>query len=160
MAADMFLKLEGVPGESQDDKHKGEIEIDSFSWGATQESTLGRGTGGGAGKVNFDSLNFTKKMDKASPILMLHCASGKHIPSATLTARKAGEQQLEYLKIKMTDVMVSRVHFNANGGGGIPSENLSLSFAKVETEYTPQSQKGTGEGAVKFGWDLSKNVKV
>lgn len=160
MAADMFLKLDGIPGESQDDKHSGEIEIDSFSWGVSQEATLGRGTGGGAGKVNVSELNVMKKTDKASPILFLHCANGKHIPSALLTVRKAGEQPLEYYKVKMTDVMVSGLQMSGSNGGGIPMESVSLNFSKIEYEYTPQSAKGTGEGAVKAGWDLAKNAKV
>src|ERR1700693_4254871 len=90
-AVDYFLKIHGIPGESTDDKHKGEIQLSSFSMGETNSSTIGSATGGGgAGKVSFHDFNFTTKFSKASPKLMLFCANGKHIPSAVMTARKAG----------------------------------------------------------------------
>ena len=101
-----FLKLDGIQGESRDAKHKGEIELESFSWGET--SSVGRtGTGGGAGKTDFGDLHVAMKVSKASPLLLLSGASGQHLKQAVLTARKAGKAQLEFLVIKLTDVIVS-----------------------------------------------------
>jgi len=109
MAFDAFLKLDGIKGESLDSKHKGEIDILSFAFGAAQTGTQASGGGGGAGKVQIFDMNFVKKVDASSPLLFLNCASGTHIKEANLTVRKAGGQQLEYLKIKLTDVLVSSV---------------------------------------------------
>ncbi len=92
MASDYLLKIEGIKGESTDSKHKDEIEIESFSWGATQPGTFSTGGGGGAGKVSFQDLHFTSRVSVASPNLMVACASGQHIKVATLTVRKAGKE--------------------------------------------------------------------
>src|SRR5215472_15946713 len=95
---DYFLKLDGIDGESSDAKHKNEIDVESWSWGQSQSGTSGHGTGGGgAGKVNMQDFHFVMKVNQASPKLMLACASGQHIKSGTLTCRKAGGEQQEYL---------------------------------------------------------------
>src|SRR6266542_976170 len=96
-AVDFFLKLEGVDGESADSKHKGEIDVESWSWGESQSGTHGAGGGGGAGKVSMQDFHFVMKVNKASPKLMLACATGQHIKEATLTCRKAGKDQQEFL---------------------------------------------------------------
>ena len=85
MAVDMFLKLEGIKGESKDDKHKDEIHIESFSWGVTQQGGFNVGGGGGAGKVNVHDISISKYLDKSSALLMSHCCTGKHIPSGLVT---------------------------------------------------------------------------
>lgn len=161
MAVDTFLKLGDIKGEATDDKHKGEIEVLSWSWGASQQGTFGSGGGGGAGKVTVSDIVFTKFMDKASPLLFLHCATGKHIPSAQLTLRKAGEQQLEYHKVILTDVLISSYQSGGSGGGDErPVDNIALNFGKIEIEYSPQNEKGTLEAAVKSGYDLKLNKKI
>ena len=91
MAFDIFAKLGDIKGESQDAKHKDEIEVLSFSWGVT--SAPGAGTGGGAGKPVFPEFSMVHNIDKASPSLMKACATGKHLPEATITQRKAGKEQ-------------------------------------------------------------------
>src|SRR5688500_16892574 len=101
MAVDIFAKLGDIKGESLDSKHKDEIEVLSFSWGLTNASTAGSGAGAGAGKPAFQELSIVHKIDKASPSLMSACATGKHLPEVTLTQRKAGKEQHEYLIIKM-----------------------------------------------------------
>ena len=106
-AVDYFLKIEGIAGESADSKHKGEIDIQSFSWGATQSGSFAMGGGGGAGKVAMQDFHFVMKMNKASPKLMLACANGEHIKKATLVCRKAGKEQQEYLKVEFGDILVS-----------------------------------------------------
>ena len=105
---DYFLKIDGIKGESQDKTHKEEIQLNSFSWGATNAGTSAMGSGAGAGKVKFDDFSFAKSVDTASPKLMLACANGEHIKSAILTCRKAGKEQQEYLKYTFTDLLVSK----------------------------------------------------
>ena len=106
-AVDYFLKIDGIKGESQDTKHGGEIEIQSFSWGATQSGSFAQGGGGGAGKVNMQDFHFTVFHGVASPKLMLACATGQHIPTAVLTARKAGKDQQDYMKVSFYDLLIS-----------------------------------------------------
>src|SRR5215471_20732336 len=106
MAVDMFLKLEGIKGESADKQHKDEIHVLAWSWGMSNSGTAHLGGGAGAGKVNVQDLSFTKYIDLSSTSLMLSCSNGKHISKATLTVRKAGEQPLEYLVITMQECMI------------------------------------------------------
>src|SRR4249920_3049801 len=94
---DYFLKTDTIKGESLDEKHKGEIELESFSWSATNATTIGSATGGaGAGKVKQEKLIVTKRYDKSSPPLFAALAAGQHFKKATLTARKAGGTQVDY----------------------------------------------------------------
>lgn len=155
MAVDNFLKLEGIEGESTDSKHKGEIEILSFSWGASNQASFGSGGGGGAGKVNFSDVNFMMNCNKASPVLLKHCASGVHIKSAKLTSRKAGTEQQEYYSVTLTDCMVTS--YQTSASSEIPNDSFSLAFAKIEFEYKPQDDKGGLGGAIKHGWSLKEN---
>lgn len=158
MAVDFFLKIDGIPGESHDAKHKDEIDVLSWSWGANQTGTMSYGGGGGAGKVNFQDFHFTQRMNKATPKLILACANGEHIKKAVMIARKAGKEQHEYMKIVFSDLMVA--NYSTGGGGDEPIENCSLNFSKVEFEYKPQKADGTLDGPITAGWDLKKNVKV
>jgi type VI secretion system secreted protein Hcp len=159
MAVDMFLKLDGIKGESKDHKHKDEIHIESFSWGMSQTGAHGTGGGGGAGKVAVHDISITKFLDKASPALMLHCCNGKHIKDGLITVRKAGEKPVEYLKIKLTDLLVSSVQ-EAGHGGDLLSESLSLNFAKFHVEYQEQKPDGSGQPGGEMGWDVKANQKV
>jgi len=182
---DAFLKLDGIKGESADAKHKDWIDVLSFSWGLSQTGVSATGGGGGAGKVKVHDFFITKKTDASSPLLMLNCASGAHIKEANFVVRKAGGEQLEYLKIKLTDVLVSSYKpSGAEDGSGlllpavqtaprdpqtgaslagdeIPKEHLSLNFAKVEYSYQPQGADGKAQGGpILAGWDVKANQKV
>jgi type VI secretion system secreted protein Hcp len=159
MAGDMFLMLDGIKGESADDKHKGEIDIESFSWGLSQSGSGSRGSGSGTGKVDMADITIHKQVDKASPTLMLACANGKHITKGKLTLRKAGENPLEYLTVDLESILVSSYQVSGSNGGGIPSESISLNFVKVKTEYWTQSDKGAKGENANFSWDVAKNVK-
>jgi type VI secretion system secreted protein Hcp len=160
-AVDYFLKLDGIEGESQDHKHKGEIDLESWSWGASQSGTSHGGGGGGAGKVSMQDFHFVMKINKASPKLMLACSGGDHIKKATLICRKAGTQQQEFLKIDFTDLLVSSYQTGGSGHSDIvPTDQISLNFAKIEIEYKEQKPDGTLGGAVKAGWDVKSNQKV
>ncbi len=158
---DYFLKIDGIDGESGDSKHKGEIEVQSFSWGETNAGTFSGGGGGGAGKVSMQDFHFTMPVNKSSPKLLLACASGEHIKKAVLTARKAGKDQQEFYKITMSDLLVSSYQTGGSGQGSVlPLDQVSLNFAKLEFEYKEQKADGTLGGAVKVGWDLKANKKV
>jgi type VI secretion system secreted protein Hcp len=160
MAVDMFQKLDGIKGESHDSKHPGEIDIHSVTWGAQQIGSHGTGGGGGSGKVHIQDIHITKHVDRASADLFYNCCSGKHIPNGYITLRKAGDKPLEYLKIKLTDVLVSAVNYAGSGHDDKAMETLALNFAKFEQEYFEQKKDGTGETAGRVGWDVKKNEKV
>jgi type VI secretion system secreted protein Hcp len=160
-AVDYFLKIEGVQGESTDDKHKNEIDVESWSWGESNAGTFSTGGGGGAGKVSMQDFHFVMKMNKATPKLMLACASGEHIKKAELVCRKAGKEQQEYLKIVLSDVLVSSYQTGGSAGSSVvPMDQISLNFSKIEFEYKPQKADGTLDAAAKSGWDLKANKKV
>ena len=156
MAVDIFAKLGDIKGESTDAKHKDEIEVLSFSWGVTNAPPVGGG-GGGAGKATFQDLSIVHRIDKASPQLLLACARGKHLPDATITHRKAGKGQQEYLIVKMNDVIITGVQHGGGGGEGASSETVTLNFAKVELEYRPQKADGSLDAGVQFKYDLKAN---
>jgi type VI secretion system secreted protein Hcp len=158
---DYFLKLDGVDAESTDDKHKGAIEIESFSWGETQSGTAGRGGGAGAGKVQPQDFHFVKKVDKATPVLFIGCATGHHYKSAVLTGRKAGGGQQEYLKITMEDVLISSYQTSGSSHSDVvPTEQVSLNFGKLEFSYKEQKADGSLGGEVKQKYDFTANKKV
>ena len=159
MATNIHLKIDGIEGESQD--KKGEIDILSFSVGATQSGTSAQGGGGGAGKVSFSDISVTKHVDKASPKIFEACATGKHIPKAVISVKKAGGSQEEYMKWTLSDVVISGYSTSgSNNGDEIPMEQVSFNFAKIETEYKEQKASGQVGGAVKAGFDLKTNKKV
>jgi len=155
VAADIFAKLGDIKGESLDDKHKDEIEILSWSWGVSNTASAGglKGVGIGAGRPTFHDLSFTHKIDKASPVLMQACATGVHLKEATITHRKAGKGQQEFLIFKMNDVIVTGVS-DSDSAEGDGVENVSLTFAKVAVEYRPQKADGSLDASVFFKYDL------
>jgi type VI secretion system secreted protein Hcp len=155
VASDIFAKLGDIKGESLDSKHKDEIEVLSWSWGVVNPRPTSRGSGGGAGKPTFHDLSFTHNIDKASPLLMRGCATGQHLKEATITHRKAGKGQQEFLIIKMNDVIVTGV--TAGDSENSHLETVSIAFAKVDLEYRPQKQDGSLDAGVHFKYDLKTN---
>ena len=156
MASDIFAKLGDIKGESLDDKHKDEIELLSWSWGVTNAKAPLTGSGGGKGKATFHDLSFTHKIDKASPLLLKGCATGQHLKEATITRRKAGKGQQEYLVIKMNDVVITSVAEENDGGSG-QVEAVTLAFAKVDLEYRPQKSDGSLDAGIHFKYDIKAN---
>jgi type VI secretion system secreted protein Hcp len=151
---DAFLKLDGIKGESADAKHKGEIDISSFSWGLSQTGVSGTGGGGGAGKVKVHDISFTKKTDASSPLLFLNCANGAHIKEASFVVRKAGGAQLEYLKIKLTDVLVSSYKPHGMEYGGSPPaamDDWTLTHAQSQTTGKVGLAQGHTSGKIGLG---------
>jgi type VI secretion system secreted protein Hcp len=160
MSVDMFLKIDGVDGEAADDSHADEIDVLAFSWGMTQSGSAAISGGGGSGKVNVQDMSITKYLDKASTVLMQKCCSGKHFPTAVLVCRKAGDTPVEYFKVSMEEVLVTSVSEGGGGGEDRQTENISLNFAKVKVEYTPQAADGSAEGASELGWNIMANVEM
>jgi len=151
---DYFLKIDGIPGESQDAKHKDEIQVQSYSFGEQQSGTMAFGGGGGAGKVQMQDFHFTMDSNKASPKLFLACATGEHIKKAVLTARKAGKDQQDYLIVTFSDLLVSSFQTGGSAGAsGLPVDQIALNFAVIEIEYKEQKPDGTLGGTVKAKYD-------
>jgi len=161
MAFDMFIKITGVDGEAKDKKHTKEINVLAWSWGVSNSGSAHVGGGAGSGKVNVQDLNFTKYVDSSSPKLLLASCSGQHYDQAVLTVRKAGgDNPVEYLKIKLQEVLVSSVSHGGHGGDDRLTENVVLNFAKFNFDYVPQDDKGAAGTAIPAGWDISANTKV
>lgn len=157
---DYFLKIDGVTGESNDAKHKGEIELQSYAWskddpGLTQTATTGSG-GGGAGKVQLHDIYFTSQISKATPQLMEATASGKHFKEAVLTVRKSGKAGQEFMVVKLQDVLISSYR-SSGEASSIPLDAFSLNFAKIEFSYIPQKADGTPDTPVVGSWDFRAN---
>lgn len=139
-AVDYFLKLEGIPGESKADGHKDEIDIASWSWGASASSP------GAAPRASSrpcpSDIVFTKLLDKASPLLAGRTITGTPIAKATLTARKAGERQQEYLKVEFKDLLVTSYR-TGGASQNLPEESVSFNFSKMTIEYREQRADGS-----------------
>lgn len=157
MAQDIFLKLTGITGESQDDKHKDEIEVLRWEWKVSQRSSMHSGSGGGSGKATVSDLIFDHYADRSSPSLLKYCLTGKHIANATLVVRKAGGLPLEFLKITMDDVIVTGVAPATTESMDRIREQIGLSFARVKQEYVIQNQQGGSGGTVSAGYDMQVN---
>jgi type VI secretion system secreted protein Hcp len=158
MAVDMFMKIGNLPGEARDHKFKDWIDVMSWSWGMSQSGSAHVGGGVGSGKVNVTDLAFTHYVDSCTANLMLYCCTGHHYPEAKLVCRKAGEKPLEYLKITMTEVLISSVQPKGAVGDRIV-EDVSLNFAKVKVEYTPQKKDGSAEPVKEMTWNIATNVQ-
>jgi type VI secretion system secreted protein Hcp len=118
---------------------------------------MGHGGGVGEGKASFSDFNFTHHVDKASPVLMKACATGEHIKEATITVRKAGKGQQEYLIIKMNDILITGVMPSVTGDGGGTAESVAMQFAKVDLEYKPQKADGSLDAGIHFKYDIKGN---
>lgn len=163
MAFDTYLKIDGCPGESTAEKHQGEIEILSWSFGASNPSTVGPGSeGSGAGRVTISSFNFMKKVDKASPDMFMKCCTGTHYEKATVTMNKAtggtsGATQAPFLTFTMKEVFVDSIQWSGStGGDDMPTESVSFSFGQVKVMYQKQDAAGKLGNAVFGGWDIQK----
>ena len=154
MATSIFARIGTIKGESRDARHKDEIDVLSWAWGVAQSGTAGHGAGGGVGKASFHDFTFAHHVDKASPLLMRACATGQHITDATITVRKAGQGQQEYLIIKMTDILVTSVSTSVSAEEGSTLEGVVLGFAKVDLEYKPLKPDGSLDVGIHFKYDL------
>ena len=162
MAVNYHIKIDSIPGMSQIDGFADQIQVESFSWAMTQTTNFQSAHGGGAGKVNVANLTFTHLVDKASPKLMLACCTGQHIKDAVLTCRKVdGGGGVDFLKITLTDVLVSGVAPTGATDADTPTEVVQLAFASFKVDYQEQDNKGAKKGgAVTVGFSVQQNKKV
>jgi len=160
MSNDMFIKLDGIKGESTDDKHKGEIDVVSWTWGSSQPGGAQGQGGTGRGKAIVNDLTFTKVNDCATPVLLGMHLTGTPIKTAVLTMRKAGKTALEYTKITMTDCIVTAVDHGGTAESVGHTETVSLMFGTVKYEYTPQNADGSGGAVVTMGFNIKANTTM
>jgi type VI secretion system secreted protein Hcp len=163
MMADLyaFFDLEGIEGEAQDSDYENQIEVQSVSWGGTNNSSFKHGTGATNSKGQIHEISFSKYMCKASMPLFERCVDGTHIPTGTLTLCKlAGDSKMKYFQVKLSKCYVTSYHLTASGSGELPMESCTLSFVQTQTQYLPQTNEGDSAGNMGFGWDLQKNAKV
>jgi type VI secretion system secreted protein Hcp len=163
-SGDYFLKIDGIEGESQDDQHRDEIDVLSFSWSEQNPAGQEReGSGAGptavAGRVTMRDFVFTMRTNKASPKLPLAVASGQRITSAVMTARRAA-QDLPFLTYTLSDVLVSSYETEASVLDQPPVDQVSLHFGKIEVEYRPQQPDGALGPSIQVGWDAGANRAV
>jgi type VI secretion system secreted protein Hcp len=157
MAADYYLNIDTVVGESNTVKDA--MEILTFDWGATQPGSSKSGSGLGTGKVNMEDFVFTMPSNKASPQLMLLCATGKHIPAAKLQCRKAGGKQETYLTVDFGDLLISS--YKTSGAGGDdsnPTDTISFNYTNIKIEYFEQKPDGSVTSAKKTQFDLKTGL--
>ncbi len=157
MAIDYHLKLDGIQGESQHAKHKDEIDILSWSWGASNPVTI-VGAGMSAGKVSMSDLTISKRVDKSSPKLLALNVTGKHVANAVLTASKStgAKTPEDFLTIKLEEVYVASYQIGGSHGEDVGSESLSLAYGKINYDYKEQKKDGTLTSAGEVGYDLIK----
>jgi type VI secretion system secreted protein Hcp len=159
VAADYFLQITGIAGESTDAKHKNWIDVESWTWGETNPGTTGSGGGAGAGRVQMQDFHFTTQVSKASPALFLACANGQHMKEARLAAVKTGGMQQEFLTWTFSDVLVSGYQ-TGGAEGDLVTDSVSLTFSKVKLEYRAQKADGSLDAAITAGWDRKTNKKL
>ncbi len=169
---DYFLKIEGIEGESEDSKHKNEIDIESFSWGESNSTVYGAGGDSGKPNVQMLDIHFTMFASKASTKLMIACAKPDAIPisKAIFTLRKAGSDQQEYMRFTFSDVRITSYHIGGpatetskyekigheKSENPIPLESITLHFAEIEVEYRAQKSGGDLRGKNTFRYNLKK----
>jgi type VI secretion system secreted protein Hcp len=157
MAEDIFMKIDGIPGDTTDKSHPNEIKVSTWSWGSTSTYTYNSGS---SGHVDIQDLHFTAKTSKASPLLFLGCATGTHAATAELTVRKPGSTPIEFLKVSMTDVLIDSYQVVGSETDDVPVDQVSLQFTKVQYKYTPQNQDGTPGTPIVGGWDRASSKKI
>jgi type VI secretion system secreted protein Hcp len=159
MAVDYFLQIDGIAGESTNAKHKGAIDLLSWSWGET--NTVAHG-GGGAGKVVFQDLHVTAPVSKASPALFLACATGQHFKEAKLSAQRGGGKASgDFLTWTFSDVLISGYQTGGSEAGDTPPiDSVSLNFTNAQISYKAQKPDGSLDAAITAGFDVKTNTKV
>jgi len=158
---DYYLKIDGVDGESDKKGVEKQIEVLSWSWGEAHTGTRSHGSGGGSGRVSMQDFHFTMTVNKATPKLMLKCATGEHIHKAVLTCRKGHQAQAPYFTITFHDIVLSGYQIGGSQGADhLPTDQVSFNYAKIEWEYKVQAKDGSLGDPQKAGYDLTKLDKV
>jgi len=160
MAADYYLQLDGIRGESADARHVGWIECTSINWSITQPKSATASTSGGhtAERAELGDIAITKLVDVASPMLAQLCACGKTIPKAKLEMQRAdgNGEPVKYFEIDLENVLIAHIA-PSFGGDSFPAESVGLKFSKVKWKYTQQKIGGGASGNTAGGWDLATN---
>lgn len=163
MAIDVYLQIDGIKGESMDDKHKDWIECTAVKWGVSQPRSATASTGGGhtAERCEHQEITLTKLADLSSPILLQTCSAGKTIPKAKLEFMRADGQgdRIKYFEIELENVLIGGINPSVEEGT-IISEAVGLKFSKVKWKYTQQKVTGGAGGNTSGGWDLATNKIV
>ena len=153
---DFFLKLDGIEGESEDSKHKSEIQLHSFSWGGHQVTSVAGTGGSGAGKVSLSEFSIMKSYDKASPKLFQAMLKGTHIATGVMTAVKAGGDGKPYLTVSFGELFVTNIQVSASSE--IPTESISFSYNTVKVDYSVQNAQGNLASTGAISYNLKTNV--
>jgi type VI secretion system secreted protein Hcp len=157
--AEMFLKLDGVEGESLDHAHANEIEIQSWTWNTMNPVRWDLNQGGQSTKVQVHHIDLKKACDKASVTLYQNLVTGKHIKNAKITCRKNdGENKFEYLIVELTDLMVAKVEWTGAGDSQTLEETVHLSFAEFKLHYQVQGDSGDANGGKSFGFNVQRQM--
>ena len=158
MAADMFLMIEDIDGESVGDGHEKEIDISDYNFGMSQ-SISSKGGGKGGGKASVRHLSITKSLDKATPLMMRALMSGAHIDTMKLTMRKSGGTPVEHFKMLMHGCALGGYTTMPGASNDRFQESWTIYFTTFQIDYQPQdSTSGAAKGAVKeFGWNVTTN---
>jgi type VI secretion system secreted protein Hcp len=159
VADSWYLKIDGIEGESPSVAHKGEIDVQSWSWGLAQTGGAPHGGGGGIGRATFQDMHFTALISTASPKLFLSCATGMHHKAAQLSGERGGKG-IEFLTYKLSDVLVTSVQQADTAGGSLPVEQFSLGYGKIEVSYRTQKADGSVGPPETAGFDLKNNKKI
>jgi len=157
MAVDMFLKLDGIDGESQDNAYADHIDVLAWSWGASQSGTVHMGGGAGAGKVSVQDVSITKHIDSSSHKLLGAVSKGTHISEAILIVRKAGDSPLDYIVLTMTNCIITSISTGGSHGDDGLTETVSINFEEYEFAYTPQKADGSGDAVLPFKFNIAQN---
>ena len=160
MAIDVYLYIDGIKGESNDDRHKDWIECKSVSFGVEQPKSATASTGGGhtAERCEHHDILISKLADLSSPILLQTCSAGRTIPKAKFEFMRADAQgeRVKYFEIEIENVLIGAVS-PAVEEGDILTEDVALKFSKVKWKYTQQKISGGAGGNTSGGWDLASN---
>jgi type VI secretion system secreted protein Hcp len=155
MAVDFFLKLANIDGESKDANHTNEITVMSFSWGASQTTSVSGSGGSGAGKASLADLSIMKNYDAASAPMYKALLLGTHIATGVLTAVKSGAGGSPFLTISLGELFVTSVQIS--GSSEIPMESVSFSYNTIETQYSQQDETGQLAAKAPVSYDLKAN---
>ena len=163
MAFDAFIKIDGIEGESTDDKHTGWIEIQSFGGGHSQRISRTASSAGGATteRADFHDFAFEKFLDKATPKLALACADGTHIDNIRVELCRAGTEKVKYMEFIMTNCIISNYQVSGDGEDSFPIETIGINFGKIQWIYTVQKRAGgVAAGNIATGWNLERNSRA
>jgi type VI secretion system secreted protein Hcp len=158
-AADYFLEINGVPGESQDAKQAKSVDVLSYTWGASRTPTP-PGGGGGAARPELKQLTIEKRVDVTSPPLFRRLAAGQVIPHMELIGRKAGAAQQIFLRYCFQQVQVTSIQHSDAAGSTLPTENVSFFYAAVSEQYTRQNPDGSIGQTVFAGWNATSGTLI